>query len=124
MGVLSSMSESGYKAKQVAAAIARARNKPINPSPPAGSPSFRWSSYSDAHENEAINGVFYKQMESTDGKTYYKDPLKPGTGWIPEDEINKTPAEDWGWDMTNQEKLQTSNSTKKDKKDLPIRGSK
>ena len=80
MGVLSSMSESGYKAKQVAAYSKR--NNYNN-----RGTELRWSTYKDAYKNAPINGKRYEQIYTADGTALYKDPSELSAKWMTGDEL-------------------------------------
>ena len=109
MGVLSSMSESGYKAKQVAAARARSRGGNNN--------------------RNAYKSPEFIYMEKYGGKVAVYAPTDPNGKVIIKtldgQVVDVTPAKDWE-DMTPQERLQKPTQTyaptsapKKDKKENP-----
>jgi hypothetical protein len=88
MSVLSSMSNSGYKAKQRAVARRKLNNTSPNPNS-SSTPRFIMSKmrFPGAIGNPPINGIEYTMVYDTEGNAYYKNPLKPGDGWISEKDV-------------------------------------
>mgnify|MGYP003630693489 CR=1 FL=1 len=88
MDVLVETSNSGYKAKQRAVSRRKLNNTSPNPNS-SSTPRFIMSKmrFPGAIGNPPINGIEYTMVYDTEGNAYYKNPLKPGDGWISEKDV-------------------------------------